>query len=99
MIANQIFGRQRNGDAALAEPPFEFLDFFDIFLVGMSQQDVDEDSARGRFDQRLLNFEPIHPIDDNFNTPPSLFNSLKQRIYPVAWLNNELHLEELGIED
>src|SRR5262249_2931647 len=94
VITHQVFGRAGGTHAPRGQAPFELFDFFEIFFIRVGDQGMNGYAARGSFDERLLDFEPVQSVNNNFYAFLRLLDSLKQRFDTVARLNDDAHLKK-----
>src|SRR5215471_16014016 len=63
VITNQVLGRARDFHAALGQTALQLPDIFQVFFIGVSDEGMDADAARGGRDQFILDLEAVEAVE------------------------------------
>src|SRR5205823_4074483 len=91
VIAHQIAGCARYGDAAGQQAHLEFSQVLLSAAILKRDQCVNENSSSSSLDEGPLNFWPLQPEDDDFYALFRLANTFDQALDTVARLDDEFH--------
>ena len=91
VIARQIVGGARHGDAGVEQPQLELAQALLAAAVGVRDQRPDHDAARHGRLERLLELDAIEAEDDDVDRLPGLTHRFQQRGEAVVGLDDQLH--------
>ena len=91
MIARQVVGRSRDGDAGREQPHLELAEVLLAAAVGVGDERADRHAARDRRRQRLLELRAIEAEDHDVDRLLRALDRLQERRQAVVGLDDEFH--------
>ena len=98
VISGQVVGRARHRDSGIQKAHFELAKVFLAAAIGIRDQRMDKDAARGRVRQGLLDFTAIESKNDDLDAVLGAIDGVEQRLNAVAGLNQQFQIASGGGE-